>query len=217
MKLIDRYAGTTQFLGNPVDVFRDETGQLLLTPSVTIAQAGGFTDPQERLNRVTDFAEYAQSSANFKALFTGQPVTKEQVLAAVGNDATPGGSTVADSLAILPDGARFSSADTFVQGIADREGLALKTSGIGDAAITAAFGAETDVPTVSSAAVTDLQSVPLEARTALAAGGVNTVGDLAKLAPEAAANILTSAGIANVTAPQAAGWIAGARALTLVR
>src|SRR5207237_2615623 len=161
-RLVDRYAGTTQFLGKPVDVFRDDTGQLVLTPSVTMAIGGGLTDPQERLNRVQEFAMYAQSNAKFKALFTGQPVTKEQVIAAVGGDTTPGGLQVADALAILPDGARFSSPDTFVQGVADREGLALKTSGVGDAAITSALGT-TDVSTVGDAAVTDLQAVPVDA------------------------------------------------------
>jgi len=216
IKLVDRYAGTTQFLGKPVDVFRDDTGQLVLTPSVTMAIGGGFTDPQERLNRVQDFAEYAQSNAKFQALFTGQPVTKEQVIAAVGGDTTPGGLQVADALAILPDGSRFSTPDTFVQGLADREGLALKTSGVGDAAVTAALGT-TDVATVSDAAVTDLQAVPVDARAALAAGGVNTVGALAKLSPTDAATLLTKAGVQNVSATDAAGWIAGARALTLVR
>jgi hypothetical protein len=217
VKIADRYAGTTQFLGKPMDVFRDESGQLLLTPSVVVAAGGGFTDPHERLNRVQMFAKYAQESNTFKGLFTGQPVTKEQVIAAAGTETLDDGTSVADALAILPDGAKFSSSDTFVAGIADREGLALKTSGVAEAAITTAFGAESEVSNVSEAAVTDLQALPVEARTALATGGVTTVGALSKLSPDKATEILTHAGVTNVSAGEAAGWIAGARALSLVR
>ena len=101
----------------------------------------------------------------------------------MGSDTTSCGLQVAEALAILPDGARFSSADTFVQGVADREGLALKTSGIGDAAVTSALGI-TDVATVADAAVTDVQAVPIEARAALATGGVTTVGQLSKMTPD---------------------------------
>ena len=73
------------------------------------------------------------------------------------------------------------------------------------------------MPTVSGAAVTDLQALPVETRTALATGGVATVGDLAKLSPDKAVQILNAGGVTNVTAGDAAGFIAGARALSLVR
>jgi hypothetical protein len=214
-----QYVGTTQFLGNYVDVFQDATGQMILTPGIKVTggTGGPVVDPEERLGRATGFASFAATNQAFRGLFAGnKTVTKDQVLNAVGNVLVDG-VAVSDLIDILPSTARFSSPEAFASGLAEREGLALRTSGTGDAAVASALGFQGGIGAVGDASIHDFQVVPANARTALAAGGITSVGALAKMAPAAVATALREGGVAGVTAGDAAGWVAAAQTLGAVR
>ena len=58
--------------------------------------------------------------------------------------------------------------------------------------------------------------IPTEARTALIAAGIDTVGDLGARKPTEVAALLKKEGV-SASAATAAGWIAGARTVTLIR
>lgn len=214
-----QYVGTTQFLGNYVDVFQDATGQMILTPGIKVTggTGGPVVDPEERLGRATTFASFAATNEAFRGLFAGnKTVTKDQVLKAVGN-ALVDGVAVSDLIDILPSTSRFSSPESFAAGLAEREGLALRTSGTGDAAVASALGFQGGIGAVGDASIHDFQVVPANARTALAAGGITSVGALAKMAPAAVATALREGGVTGVTAGDAAGWVAAAQTLGAVR
>jgi hypothetical protein len=214
-----QYVGTTQFLGNYVDVFQDPTGQMILTPGIKVTggTGGPVVDPEDRLGRATGFASFAATNEAFRGLFAGgKTVTKDQVLNAVGNVLVDG-VAVSDLIDILPSTARFSSPESFASGLAEREGLALRTSGTGDAAVASALGFQGVTGAVGDASIHDFQIVPANARTALAAGGITSVGALSKMTPVAVATALREGGVTGVTAGDAAGWVAAAQTLGVIR
>jgi len=93
----------------------------------------------------------------------------------------------------------------------------LRTSGTGDAAVASALGFQGQTGHVADAAIYDFQVVPATARTALAAGGITSVGGLARTSPAEVAGALRAGGVAGVTAADAAGWVAAAQTLGAVR
>jgi hypothetical protein len=213
------YLGTTSFLGNNVDVFQDASGQMILTPGIKVTggTGGPVVDPEQRLGRATSFASFASTDATFRGLFAGgNPVTKQEVLDKVGNvlvDGTP----VSGLIDILPETASFSSPEAFSAAVSQSEGLALRTSGTGEAAVASAFGFQGTTAVVADAAIQDFQVVPSSARTALAAAGVDSVGALATAAPDVLAKALKDGGVTGVSAGDAAGWVAAAQTLGAVR
>ena len=212
------YVGTTQFLGTNVDVFRDPSGQMFVTPGLQVTGGTfGVTDPDARIHRAQTFAAYAQQSDQFRGLFaSGAAVSKARVVAAVGADVA-GGMTVKDLLAVMPDDAAFVSADAFVAGLSQREGLALRTSGTADAAVTAAFPFRELSGAIADASITEFEAVPEDVRNTLAAAGIKTVGQLATTNAAALAKLLAGAGVPGVATPLAAQWIATATVLNTVR
>jgi hypothetical protein len=214
------YVGSTNFLGNYVDVFQDPNGQMILTPGIKITggTGGPVVDPEERMGRAQGFASFAASNELFRSLFVNnKAVTKDQVLKAVGNVLVDG-VPVSDLIDILPSTARFSSPEAFASGLAEREGLALRTSGTGDAAVASALGFAGGIGgSVADASIHDFQVVPGTARTGLAAAGITSVGALAKMTPANVANTLREGGVTGVTPADAAGWIAAAQTLGVIR
>jgi hypothetical protein len=214
------YVGSTSFFGSNVDVFQGADGTLVFTPGIKVTGGGGgpVVDPESRIQRATAFAAFAATNEKFRALFAGgKTVTKEQVLKAVGTEVVDG-VAVSDLIDILPSTARYQTPESFAAGLAEREGLALRTSGTADAAVQSALGFQ-GAPTsgIADASIHDFQVVPAQARTALAAGGITSVGALAKQSPAALATALRQGGVTGVTAGDAAGWVAAAQALGAVR
>ena len=101
--------------------------------------------------------------------------------------------------------------------VAQQNAAIIKSTGGTDAAIAGSFtDLGTNVETVSAAPVGRLEAVPADARTALAAAGIDTVGKLADTSSAELAQKLTAAGV-QTSAADVAGWKGTARTLTHLR
>ena len=191
-----------------------ETGQgIVMLPSIS----GVKIDPSEnpRVKRVTEFGQFLEDE-RVKTFFTEeQTVTRDKFAEKVGNEQLESGVTVRDVIDILPSSARFTTPQGMLDGLADREGAAIRTSAIEGESIASSFGVEGEAK-IADVPVDRFATIPSAGRTALVAAGVTRVGDLAGQDAATVAEDLRGRGI-DVSTREVAGWVAAAKTLVRVR
>lgn len=213
LDLTPKFVGVTKFFDKNVNVWQTADGIVML-PGVISGGLDAASNP--RVKRAGSIARFIEDEPAFRQFFSNQPVTKERIITQFGDRVLPDGGTVREAVAILPDNARFNSVEALVDGIADREAAAIRTAGADVAVITAALGVGEEVTTVGEASVSRLEAIPPDARTALAAAGIDTLEKLSQATPADLATRLRASGV-TATAGEAAAWTASARTLVRVR
>jgi hypothetical protein len=205
------YYGTIKYLGRPMNVFKTEKG-LTLVPQVNPVDGGGG-DP--RIRRVADLGRTLEKSRKLKYAFRTGPLTKERLVKDFGDVETDGGDTIRDILDILPDRGSYSSPESLIKAVAEREAAAIRTSGYAEDVLASELGDRDGAKTVTDAAIDEFELIPDSARTALIAAGVDTVGKLAKGDLKDLTEKLEREGV-EATRGDAAEWVAAARTIALV-
>jgi hypothetical protein len=204
-----KLVGTVKWFGKEMIAFATPGGIKLL-PHIGPVD-GGPGDP--RIKRVAALATLLAESKKVSGMFRGDSVRKDALVKKVGDEVADG-YTLKELVDIVPDTARFSSADSLLNAVSEREAAAIRTSGRMDE-VVASLGVNGGNPP-ADAKIEDYEALPEGTRDALAAAGVDTVGALAKAAPSDLATVLRREGI-TATVGAAAAWIAGAKTVTMIR
>ena len=208
-----KFMGTTKLFGKDVSIWQSAQGIVTLPAVQTIGIEASLTPP---LADPAKMGKFVVTDADAqKAL--AQPTTVGEFKKKVGDKQLEDGQRVSAVLAGLPDETPIAGADALVDAVAQQNAAIIKSTGGADAAIAGSFtDLGTNVETVSAAPVGRLEAVPAEARTALAAAGIDTVGKLADTSSAELAQKLTAAGV-QTSAADVAGWKGTARTLTHLR
>jgi len=206
------FAGATTFFGKNVNVFETDQGTLLL-PAVSGLNVSA--SDSARVNRVAEFASFLTDPRVTEFFSSQKRVSRDEFVAQFGDVRLDNGDTVRDVLDILPANARFASAKTMLDGLATREGAALRTSPGEADSIAQSLNLAGDVK-VADAPVDRLDLIPSAGRIALAGAGVTSLGALASHDPGTLLRSLHARGV-DATASEVAGWIGAAKTLVGVR
>lgn len=204
------YYGTIRYLGKPMNVFKTEKG-LTLVPQVNPIDGTG--DP--RIRRVADLGKMLEESRKLKGAFREGAITKERLVKDFGDVKTDNGETLRDLVDILPEKSSYSSPETLVKAVAEREAAAIRTSGYAEEVLSSEIGDRDGVKAVSDASIDAFELIPDSARTALIAAGVDTVGKLAEGDLKELKATLDREGV-DASRGDAAEWVAAARTMVLV-
>jgi hypothetical protein len=168
-----------------------------------------------RVQRVGELGKLMVEERVAEFFATEGNVTRDSFIAKFGDEELEGGIKVRDVVDILPSTARFSSPDAMLDGVASREGAAIRTSPIEGESITAVLGVEGGAK-VADVPVDRMEAIPNAGRTALVGAGIASLGDLAGRDAVSVSTELRNRGV-DVTTREAAGWIATAKTLVNVR
>jgi hypothetical protein len=208
----DHYVGRIEWFGTPMDAY-NVGGQIVLFPPVPRGPiTNGSGDP--RVKNVAELGKILTKNQKIKDFIKQHsPVSKNELVKEFGDLEAEGGLTLEDLVDILPDQGRYSTPESLLKAVAERQAAAIRTSGGGDQVIAAAFGGELPPgAAISGADVSFFQAVPPEQRAAMSAAGVKTIGALAKQTPQVLSANLKKAGV-ETSLDDAAGWIAAAETL----
>jgi hypothetical protein len=209
---VGTYRGATRFFGKDVNVFETEAGIVML-PAITGVKIDPTDNP--RVQRVGELGKLMVEDRVTEFFATEGTVTRDSFIAKFGDEELEGGLKVRDVVDILPSNARFNSPDAMLEGVAAREGAAIRTSPVEGESITAVLGVEGDAK-VADVPVDRMEAIPSTGRTALVGAGITKLGQLAGRDAASVSAELKNRGV-DVTAREAAGWIATAKTLVNVR
>ncbi len=206
------FVGATSFFGKAVNVFHTDQGTVML-PAISGVQIDPTDNP--RVQRVTDFGRFLTDDRVTQFFTQTGTVNRDKFIAKFGDEKLDSGALVRDVIDILPPEANFTNSQTMLDGLASREGAAIRTSPIEGQSIAASLGID-PTTTVADAPVDRIESIPTDSRNALVAAGVTSVGALAKANPALIATELHNRGL-DATGRDAAGWVAIAKTLVNVQ
>lgn len=206
-----KYVGRTKYFDRYAQVFETPAGKVIV-PVVDDMYVEPFENP--RVKRVQALAEFLVSPKVDEA-FGDRGLTKTQFLEKFGTLKLFTGETVEEALEIIPAGTRFTSAATLMDGLASREAAAIKTSGRENESVALTFGLVGSA-TVANAPLDRMDLIPADARTALVAGGITTVGALIDADIAKTTALLQEQGV-EAGAADVAGWMGAGKALSGVR
>ena len=206
------FVGATSFFGKSVNVFETDQGTLML-PTIT----GVKIDPSDnpRVRRVADFAKFLIDDRVKQFFAQAGTVNRDKFVEKFGDEELESGAKVRDIIDILPSQANFNNPQSMLDGLAAREGAAIRTSPVEGESIAASLEIEGQT-TVAEAPLDRLGEIPTSARNALIAAGVVKVGDLAGRDASAIATDLRNRGI-DVTPRDVAGWVGVAKTIVNIR
>jgi hypothetical protein len=206
-----KYLGTGLVLGKDVQIWDTVQGPVMIPLLTSVAAV----EVDNRVKRVSLLGSLIQANTELKRKLDAAPLTKEELIQSHG-DVITAGVPLRDLVAILPAGQQITNSANLVELVAEREALALRTGPGTEFALANAFGADEKIDTVSTVAVEKFTSVPVDARAALKAAGIDTMGKLAAAEDRALAAALKKAGVP-ATASESAGWRAAAKTLVSLR
>jgi hypothetical protein len=209
---VGTFLGATKFFNQDVNIFQTSQGTLML-PAITAVK----TDPADnpRVRRVTELGKFLTDDQVVKFFADTGSVSRDAFAEKFGDQELEGGIQVRDVVDILPSSARFTTPQGMLDGLAEREGAALRTSVVEGEAIANSLGVEGEAK-IADVPVDRIGSIPTAGRTALVDAGVVKVGDLAGKDPAVVAADLRRRGI-DVTTRDVAGWVATAKTFVRVR
>jgi hypothetical protein len=207
-----KYIGRTKYFDKFAQVFETPAGNVIV-PVVDDLFVQPFVNP--RVERVRAFGQFLVNPKVDEAFKGDRGLTKAQFLEAFGKEVLSNGETVAQALEIIPANTKFSTVATLMDGLATREGAAMKTSGIENESIALAFGLEGSA-TVADAPIDRMEVIPEDARAALVAVGIATVAAFASTDIAKTTAVLQERGV-DVHAADVAGWVGASKALSAVR
>lgn len=207
-----KFLGATRFFGQDVNVFQTAQGTVML-PSISGVKIDPADNP--RVKRVAEFGKFLTEERVTTFFAAEQTMTRDKFAEKFGDEQLESGAKVRDVIDILPSSARFTTPQSMLEGLADREGAAIRTSPVEGEAIASGFGVEGEAK-IADVPVDRFGSIPTAGRTALVAAGVTRVGDLAGRDPTEVATELRGRGV-DVTTGEVAGWVAAAKTLVRVR
>jgi hypothetical protein len=204
-----RYLGQVPWYGTWLQRYQIGGQTVLMPPTPPQPPiANGAGDP--RVRDVEDLARFLNKDKNVKQFFKDKSVSKREFVEKFGHMETEGGRPVGELVDILSEQGRYSSPESFLKAVSDRQAAAIRTSGQLDHVINTAFaGNVTEGAPLSEAAVDSFQLIPERERQAISAAGVETLGELAAQTPKGLAKIMDKAGF-EVGEDEAAGWTAAA-------
>jgi hypothetical protein len=200
----NKFLGTVNWLGKPGLAFMTGRGVVVI-PRVNPPDGPG--DP--RVQRVAGLAKALRDNAKITKAFGSGPVETGDLIKDFGDVEIDGGWTLEEVLDILPKGSKYSTPDTLLKAVMDREEAALRTTEDADVIVATELGGYSN-GSVAAAPVETFESVPANQRVALSTSGIKTMGDLAAADPKKVA-AATGAGVGD-----AAGWVAAAKLITHV-
>jgi hypothetical protein len=209
---VGKFVGATKFFNQDVNVFETSQGTIML-PAVTAVRADPADNP--RVRRVAELGKFLTDDQVVKFFADTGSVGRDAFTEKFGDKELEGGVKVRDVVDILPSSARFTTPQGMLDGVADREGAALRTSVAEGDTIANNLGAEGDAK-IADVPVDRLGSIPTAGRTALVDAGVVKIGDLAGKDPAVVADDMRARGI-DVTEREVAGWVATAKTFVRVR
>ena len=205
------YLGTTKFFDHDVHVFQTSAGRVVL-PAVEGVTVTPFENP--RVQRAKALGEFLVSPKVQEAFAQG-PIPKRAFVERFGDEVLSNGEGLRDAMEIIPDDTLCQSPLSVLEGLATREGAAIRTSGLERESIEVTFGLAGDAR-VADAPLDRLEVVPRDARTALVGEGVSTIGEFVSADPGKLAAILRGRGV-DVKTADVGGWLGAAKTLVSVR
>jgi hypothetical protein len=206
------YLGTTKYFDASVHVFETSSGRVML-PAVEGITITPFENP--RVQRTLAVGEFVTTPEVQQFFATGRPMPKSAFLERFGNEVLSNGEKLRDAIEIIPTETEFPGGQSVVDGLAQREGAAIRTSGLEREAIEVAFGLE-GATRVADAPLDRLEILPEDARTALVSAGVGTIGSFVDRNPNELMRVLQSRGI-DARAADVSGWVAAGKTLVNAR
>ena len=206
------FLGVSKFNEKDVSLWKTQQGIMLLP---AVQSIGVDVISSNRVRRASTLARFIEETPAVRATFT-QALTKKQFIDRFGNEVTSEGQSVRDLIDILPDTGRFASLDQMVEGVAEREASALRTSEGASAAIAAVFGLDTDVGIGANARVQQMDAIPSKVRSVLIRNGIDTVEKLSAADPGKIAAMVKEENIAT-SAGDIAAWRALAKTLNQIK
>jgi hypothetical protein len=203
-----KYLGIGKVLGKDVQIWETQQGTVVLPLLTTVAAV----EVDNRVKRVADLGRIIQENADLKKKLDAAPMAKEDLIKNFGDVRTASGETLRDLVDILPANQQIANSANLVDLVAEREALALRTGPGRDFALANAFGVDENVDVVGAVAVEKFASVPVDARAALKAAGIDTMEKLAAADDKTLATALKKGGVP-ATASDSASWRAAAKAL----
>lgn len=180
-------ASTTLGKAN-VTLWQTQSGILALPATVPLA---GDPVTDQRVQDAADFGRFMAENADAQAAFGTTGITKAAFVAKFGTQTTASGKTIADTLADIPDTATFTSAQALADALSQTNAASITAS---TANLSGVMGTAlgTTTANAANAGVDTLTSLTPQARSALAAAGIDTVGKLAAANPADVSKALTS-------------------------
>jgi hypothetical protein len=209
-----KFRGGVNWFGKEMNVFETDRGVVLIPKVAPIDYA-----PDSRVNRVAGLGRVLERSQRIKNAFKTGPVSREALVKDFGDIETEDGTPLEELLQILPETTTYASPESLLKAVAEREAAAIRTSGRADDVIGFELGSEAAGDGGEPLALSGLETferIPEDARTALIASGIGTVGDLAKIDPRKLSADLKKEGVA-APAAATAEWVAAARTIALIR
>jgi hypothetical protein len=120
-------------------------------------------------------------------------VSKEGLVEAFGDIQVEGDLPLRELIDVVPSGVNFKGLGALVVGLAESENATVKGARGADAVIAGVFSKR--VASVQAAPLETFTAIGIDARNALVAGGVRTVGDLAGMSAERVHAALTQGGV----------------------
>lgn len=193
-----------------VVVVAAEDGHIVLLPKGQGGPprpGGGVYDPM--VSRAADLMRILTAHPEIAAAIHGG-VTKESVVKDFGNVTVDGGPELHDVVDVLPSSVTFGSIDAMVTALAETESATEKATHGTDFALASAF--DRPVADVSKMSIETFSALAPEARSALAEGGLRTVGELADASPDTVSAALEAAGV-GTEAGEAGAMIGAAKVM----
>lgn len=206
------FLGVSKFNEKDVSLWKTEQGIMVLPAVQTV---GVDVISSNRVRGASMLARFIEETPQVRATFR-DTVTKKQFTDKFGNEVASDGQQVRDLVDILPDSLNFASLDKMVEGVAEREASALRTSAGASAAIATVFGLDTDTGIGANARVQQMDDIPSKARGLLIRNGIDTVEKLAAAAPGKIAGMAKAENI-QVSAGDIAAWTTLAKTLNQIK
>lgn len=129
-----------------------------------------------------------------------------------GDDRLEGGTALRDALSVLPSATRIGSPAELLSMVADRAAMGVARDGMVAETLVANIGFNAQFKRVTDVPIAEFKAIPAQARRALEAADVPTLGRLVEVAPAELAEKLTEAGV-ETSAADVGRWMGEAMVL----
>jgi len=195
---MDAFLGQAEILGNPVTLWKSESGGILAVPGLP-ASAESWQQPAlQKAGAILQIeAEHPEIQQAFRTSFTAGELVRQF------GDLSAQGMTLRQMAASVPPTTSFKTVEAFAKAVAQREGASLRTNAAKGATLLSAIGVDAESGSAASASVTRLPVVGADAQKALASAKVKTVSQLAKADRSKLTEALAAAGVQNAASEAA--------------
>ncbi len=212
--------GVTRFGTQDVVILGTERGPIVL-PTIDVMAPTKLAEGAKRAGALAKAVHESESVVTYFA--TGNAVTKESLVERFGDLEAEDGSKVRDLVAVLPDGATYTTLEALTDAVADIQAEVVRAStmaglglGVRTGAATGTNVGQAEGPAIELVTLDAVTTLSAAERTVLREAGIESATDLSRADVTMLTNLFQEAGV-DRSAGQIAGWRATARTLQRYR